>query len=77
MLSLTKIYATFPMVFCRLLSDSLIIQITNCSKRCACQQNVIDSFSPLTQEIVMITFSDGRISHIDKVKYFSVQNSVD
>ena len=33
-------------------------------------------FSLFRKETEMITLSDGRTSHIDKIKYFSVKNNV-
>ena len=66
----------FFLWFHRLLSNSLIIQTTNCRKRCGCQQKMIDAFSLLTEEIEINTFSDPRTSHIDKIKYLFVKNGV-
>ena len=57
----------FVLWFHRLLSNSLIIQTTNCRKGCGCQQKIIDAFSLLTEEIEINTFSDSRTYHIAKI----------
>ena len=67
----------FFLWFRRLLSNSLIIQTTNCRKRYDCQQKIIDAFSLLTEKTEINTFSDSRTSHIDKIKYLSVKNGAD
>ena len=57
--------------------DNLIMQITNFSKRCGWQQRVINAFSLLKKATELITFSDGKKFHIDKMKFLSVKNSID
>ena len=73
----TRICATLHIVLHKVICDNLIIQVTNFSKGCGQQQKVVNAFSLLRKQIEMITLSDGRTSYFDKIKYFSVKNSVD
>ena len=72
-----RICATFSPVFHRLIYENIIIWITNFSKRCCWQQKVINPFSLLRKPIEMVTLSDSRTPHVDKIIYFSVKNTVD
>ena len=72
-----RVCATFSPVFHRLIYENIIIWITNFSKRCGWQQKVINPFSFLRKPIEMVTLSDSRTPHVDKIIYFSVKNTVD
>ena len=52
--------------------DNSVIQITNWRKGIHCQQKVINAFSCLKKEIEMITFSNGKTFHIDKIEFVAV-----
>ena len=72
----TRVCVTFPMVFHRLICNHLIIWIPTFSKRFGWQQKVINAFSLVRKEFEMVTLSDSRTSHSDKIYYFMTKYGI-